>query len=547
MKTRLNDRFFAALLLLFVWVQACETSGDEDPGNGNESNEVPELADLVGRWGISQTEDAQGNSTIMEPCSNSLEIWAGGEFLYVNVAQGSWLEGTIGFDQADSAITLSSGTDINSVKMLAISSTELTLQFEEDGNPITQRLVLLGQEDCAAFDNSSLHNKWSINELSRDIYEGGTLLAQPTISDIPENLMTLDFQSDGSLQRFDYVNEYRFDQGAFRLLDNHNMVIDFNGNDEDPGTLVHINRVQWPYWIMETVTFNPENDQRVVTRFSMSLNSDEVPVISNEDILGKWSASHLQEQFFNEGNLEDQVVFDQVPHNQLTLQFNADATYSFIDLVRSVVVMQGSYELLDGSNVVLYLSDHHHGNDDDKHCPDQLLFHLDRNESGQRIRLTNYQYAANNGNDSNESGYELDSFALSLTKNTGDEPGIGHEQLMGPWQISGVTDLRGPGHDPDEGPQEGMVLNFSENGSGDVLFEQQVITGLNYNMLDRSNLMITFQDDNSDEEEQAFNVFHIEGRDASLMELVIFSPSRTDEDQQEAQGGAEFRVVLEKL
>ena len=80
------------LAMLAMALLACDPENDEPGGGGEEPTDLPGLADLAGRWGITQIQSG-GNSQTTTPCENTLEITSSGDFTYVDAASGQWFEG----------------------------------------------------------------------------------------------------------------------------------------------------------------------------------------------------------------------------------------------------------------------------------------------------------------------------------------------------------------------------------------------------------------------------------------------------------------------
>ena len=97
-----------------------------------------------------------------------------------------------------------------------------------------------------------------------------------------------------------------------------------------------------------------------------------------------------------------------------------------------------------------------------------------------------------------------------------------------------------------------MVIEFGSDGSGNVVFDQQVVNTMDYDFLDRSNLMVFFDNEDNDtgDDEEEPNIFHINGQSGDDLELLIYSPRNGSDDpggsgtQNEA---AQFRLILKKL
>lgn len=399
------------ILSLFVF-QACETTGEDTP-DGEDPQQLPELADLVGRWGIFETIDDQGNRESSVPCRNTLEIHSSGDFLYVDASHGEWLEGNVQFNSADSSLQLSANGRVTLLKLSSMAEGNLEFRVEDhEGGAVrvnTQRFTLLEGEDCASFTSESITQKWSISAFSHAIYDGENLLEERSGEDLKENLYTIEFKSDGTALTIDLINDFNFEQGAFRMIDNHNLVLDFDFEDDDPGSLVHLKNVQWPYWIFESVEYGI--DER----------------------------------------------------------------------------------------------------------------------SGEEVRMVR---------------------TFNLVANSGNEPAFGSEELPGQWQITEVEVLRQqePGEE-NEGPVVGMMLNFGTDGTGQVSMQGTEVTGLAYEMLDMSNLLVSFEDEeNGNEEENNFSVFHVNAKSDGAIELIIFAPRREMESQHSGEhgGGPEFRILMEK-
>ena len=411
MKTFLKTNLYMSLLLVCLVLLACEPTTDDDPDGTTGAAELPELADLVGRWGIFETIDGQGNATTSAPCRHSLEIHTSGDFLYVNAAQGDWLEGNVQFNSADSTVRLSGNGEVVSFKLLSVTDQGFELRAEtSEGGTVsinTQRFTLLEGEDCTSFTPESLTTKWSIGAFSHALYEGETLLDERAVEDIKANQYSLEFKADGEVLLIDLVNQFNYEQGVFRMLDNHNLIIDFDFDDDDPGSLVHLEGVQWPYWIFERVGFET-----------------------------------------------------------------------------------------DGT-------------------------------TGQEIRIvTQYQ----------------------MTANSGDEPAFNQEELPGQWQITEVEVLHSQATGGDnEGPVPGMLFQFDTSGTGQVSMQGQVVSRLEYEMLDLSNLLVSFDEgehDSSAGEANGFSIFHVSAHEGDQVELIIYEPSRGEHEDE--MGGAMFRVVTKK-
>ena len=557
-----SKNWLPVLMLVAVALLACDPN-ETDPDPETELTELPELADLVGRWGISRTESGDNINTSV-PCENTLEINANGNFLFVDVARANWLEGNLAFDASDSSLTLTSTDQTFELKLIEIGDGSFTLRFEEnDGGDIeisTQLFTALESGDCAAFTTEELTNKWSIHSFSQEVYELsgdgdrlGTLVNTQTVEDLTENTFTIEFKGDGTAINIDYINEFNYQIGAFSTLDDHNLVVDFDASDDDPGSLVHLQSVQWPYWIFESVSFE-HNDEtgaeaRVVTRFTVAQNSENVATIDQSAIVGKWSTSSFSEI----GYQEDKEVYndshEQLPHNKMTMEFKDDGSFQFIDLLDAVGVRRGTYEFLDASNLLLTLE----GETDEEAEDGPMLFLLRQNTEDQRIVLFNGQRAGEDhvGDGTPHGDADLEILELALVKNSGSEPGLTEETLHGQWELTEVEVLSEQ-NGGDQGPQIGMVIEFGSDGSGNVVFDQQVVNTMDYDFLDRSNLMVFFDNEGNGtgEDEEEPNIFHINGQSGDDLELLIYSPRDGSDDpggsgtQNEA---AQFRLILKKL
>ena len=272
----------------------------------------------------------------------------------------------------------------------------------------TQRFTLLEGEDCAAFTTESLTKKWSIRAFEQHFYDGETLHDQHSAEDIKENLYTIEFKADGRALIIDLFDQYNYEQGVYRMLDNHNLVVDFDFEDDDPGSLIHLENVQWPYWIFERVSFATEPAQsevlRSVSTFSMTENSGDEPAFGQDELPGQWqitAVEALQEPGPGEDN-EGPVV-------GMVLQFDTNGT--------GQVSMQGekviglAYEMLDMSTLLLRFENEE---DEDQEDSSHNLFHVNA-RSGGEVALTIYSPMREEGpqGDSHSGGAE---FRLTIKK-----------------------------------------------------------------------------------------------------------------------------------
>ncbi len=582
MKLFFNVLKASGVLLLAMFMNACSTSDDTDPGGGNQDPVELSIADIVGRWGIQSTTENGGAAQARIPCKNTLEIESNGDFLIVDANEGTWLEGNATFNQADSVLTLTITGQTLTVKILSVSATAFELQ-STDGSGATQtvsvsEMVKLESADCASFEREEILTKWSINEFTRSRYVDGQLDEENSIENIATNQFTIEFRSDGSALTFDYINEYDFSEGTFRMLDNHNLVVDFDQSDDDPGSLIHLDNVQWPYWIFESVEWDEEsgsdNEAIVVTTFSLIENDEQVPTISEQGLLGKWSASSIAQRTFHNGQLVDESVNDRIPHNKMTVEFFEGDDLQFIDLVEDFGFSNGAYRLLDGSNLLMSI--------DESGEEEYDLFQVVA-VNGDEIILRSFEVPEDHGgqgggeaNNGHENEYDVRHSEITLNKNTGDEPSITGDELLGNWEVTEVENLAaavGDENSDGDGPQVGMVLNFASGGSGMVTVKGQEVARFDFELIDGSNLALIFEDDNSDqggnandnhEDDSRYTVFHVNARPAGALELILYEPSRSDDhdddnsgggaandghgegNHDQDEGGATHRIVMEK-
>lgn len=557
-----SHKWLLALAMIALTFMACDPNENE-PDDGVDPTELPELADLVGRWGISQTQSGSNTNTTV-PCENTLEIAANGNFLFVDVARANWLEGNVAFDVSDSSLTMTTTDQTLELKLVEVADGSFTLRFEDNDNGditiSTQLFTALESSDCAAFTTAELTNKWSIHSFTREVYELngdgdqiGTLADTHTQENITENIFTIEFKSDGSAINIDHLNEFDYQTGQFRALDDHNLIVDFDSDDNEPGSLVHIQSVQWPYWVFENVDFEEGEDgaeYRVVTTFTIAQNSENVATISSSALMGKWSTDLVSEIGYQEGKEVYNDTHEEIPHNKMTMEFKDDGSFQFIDLLDEVGIRRGTYEFLDGSNLLLTMEEEDEGDGESEE--EEILFLLRQNVNDGRIVLFNGERAGEDheGDGTPHGDADLETIELVFDKNDGNEPGISDADLYGQWELIEVETM-GETSGNDEGPQVGMVIQFNENGTGSVLFDQQVVNTLEFDFLDRSNLMLFFDDNSGGSgNEPDPNIFHINGRPGGNLELLIYSP-RDDHDDPTGQSsqpsGPEFGIVIKKL
>jgi len=571
-----SHKWMMVLALLAVAFLACDNGDDGTGGGDEEPVELPELADLVGRWGISQTVSG-GNSQTGVPCENTLEVTSSGGFTYVDVARGSWLEGTMAFDVTDSSLTLTIGSETIDLKLLSIEDGAFTLQSEDnDGGTVTlstQIFTALESGDCPGIELSQVVNKWSISSFSTQIFELqgegdelGNVAGTEEMSNIPVNRFTTEFVGDGTYLTIDLVNEYDYSVGEFRRLDDHNMVLTFEDDEDEVEMLVHLTAIQGNTATFQTVRYSDddgdgENDMgesRIVTSFTMTINDETVPTITEAELMGKWSVSAVTEAQFSGGQLLNENINDDIASNKMTLGFREENELLLIDLVLGPQIRLGDYEMLDASNILINLGDEDEGDDGDggdDEEEDYEIFQLTSNSNGQII-LQSFDRV----HEDDQQDYDVESFEITLTKNDGSEPTVGDDELLGTWMVTEVEGLgeNANGGGDDEGPQVGMLISFDAELAGDVSFEGQTVFVFDYEFLDLSNLLLTFQEeDGAGNAEESFNLFHVNARPGENLELLIYSVRTHDEggdgdggdggeDEGDSNMELQFSIVLQK-
>lgn len=207
--------------------------------------------------------------------------------------------------------------------------------------------------------------------------------------------------------------------------------------------------------------------------------------------------------------------------------------------------------MLDASNILINLGDEDEGDGGDEEV-DYELFQLTANSNGQII-LQSFDPV----DEDDDEEYDLGSFEITLSKNDGSEPTVGEDEIIGTWMITEVEDLEedtGDGEDG-EGAQVGMLINFDAELAGMVSFEGQSVFELEYEFLDLSNLLLTFEEEGEGgTAEENYNLFHVNARPGEHLELMIYS-IRGEEDHDGGEGGEDdgdanmelqFRIVLQK-
>ena len=567
MRTLFNSRILCLLAFAFIFLQTCSTSDDEDPGGGTTGpDELPSLADLVGRWGITSEVDAAGNTVTMVPCENTLELSSSGNFIIVQADRGSFLEGNAAFNNQDSTLTLTIGTEVIALKLLSVTDGTIELQFESDNGPgqttvNVNNFVKLESEDCASIDLATLVNKWSISTYTNQYYELqgegdeiGEFVGSVQVSDIPANRFSTQFRTDGFYTTIDLVNEFDWSVGGFRQLDNQNLIltiVDDDGEAEDQ--LAHLKSIQGNTAVFQTVQYTDEDgddESRIVTEFTMTINDATVPTISDAALQGKWSASAVVESAFVGSQLVNEEINDNIPHNKMTLDFREEEELLFIDMVSGPQIRLGEYVRLDASNFLVVIDSEDEDDDDEEDEPEYEIFQVTENEGDNRISLTTFE-PGDDGND-----FDLATFELRLTKNTGDEPSIDANEIIANWEVTTVERLRDQA--TDDGPVVGMQIEFDASSEGLVSLNGQPAFEFIYEFLDISNLLLTFEgeeeeDDDDGDEEVDFNLFHINSRPGNGLEIIIYSirgpndDSDDEEDDEDSNMQIEFRIVLEEL
>ncbi len=598
-------QFLASTIVLglLLFFQACTNTDDEPgPGTGGGDEELS-LANLVGRWGITQSTVDGGTPQTLVPCENTIQLDADGGFLVVNADEGVWREGNASFSPTDSILTIRSGGSEFTLKLL--SWTEDTVEFRGEDNTgggtavfSTDRFVKLEDGDCPSITSAELQSKWSIDQMERtayDIEEGerGAMLGTELIEDIPYNKFTIEFKSDMSFVMIDLVNEFDYGLGTYRNLDDHNFIIEFDDDDgDDEEILLHLKINSdngLSFMFVEEDEINSGEEVIIVTELDLVENDGSEPLVTAEQLEGKWSAGMFAERALLDGQVVAEHVEDQIPHNKLTLEFFDDNGALLIDLVDEIGFDRGEYMLLDGSNILLDIR----GDEDDNEEEDNFeLFHV-MSVDGDAMTLKSFSRSdhdgdsgdgdggiANDGHGDGDGGFDYDTreFELLMNKNSGSEPGIMSEELIGMWQVTDVEDLSQQGQ-AGEGPQIGMVLNFAENGTGVVTFEEQEVATFSHEYLDMSNLLMIFDDNEGDgdggtandgheEEEDNYNIFHIVSVSGNTVELILYEPDREDhgdgdgsgdgtggtandghgegDEGEEESGGPTYRIVIQK-
>ena len=551
MKALINFLKLLSLFAILSLFQAC-SSNDDSPSGGNNDPEIElSLSDIVGRWGIIRVTEQGGSPETLVPCKNTLEIQANGDLLYVEADAGEWEEGHASFNSADSILTVTFGGQTETFKLLSVSETGFELEFtENDGGTVvvgSDEYVKLEGSDCASITTAEIATKWSVDEIDFKEYEIedgddlGTLIDTDVQENIPYNKFTLEFSSDGSFIMIDLINEFDFEMGTYENLDDHNYVLSFDDEGLDDETLAHVLTRTDDFVTLMLAEYNDNDDRRVVTELVIGENDGSEPTISESDLDGKWSASNVTERAFLEGQLIDEHVLSDIPHNQLTLEFYVDSEeIQLIDLVQEIEHVLGEFTLLDGSNLLLGLGDE----DEEENLE---LFHILSADNGE-LTLISYDIRDNDGvggeanTDHDELEYDLREFELSLNKNTGDEPGIDEDELLGEWVLTEVEsfDLNSPS---DDGPQVGMVLAFINDGSGEISSGGDIVTTFDFELIDMSNVLVEF-----DDEEEGFTIFHLIEYSSDVLEIILFEPAREGdgEGQDEPEGGATHRLVIER-
>ncbi len=564
----------SSLLLLVLFMYACSTTDDSDPGGVTELA----LADIVGRWGILTTTEDGGTPETLVPCDNTLEIQENGDFLVIEAADGEWVEGNASFNPADSILTLTINGQTETVKILSVSANGFVVQFNEnDGGTVTvgtDAFVKLEDAACASVTSAELQQKWSVDQLERSAFEitegdRGDLLGTELFEDIDYNKFTIEFKSDGSFVMVDLVLEYDYGIGTYRNLDDHNLILEFedDGGNSD-GSLLHLtarNGTGLSFIIVDEDENGAGEREQFVSKFDIIPNDDSEPTIAAEALEGKWSASSVTERAFLDDDLVGEEVNDMITHNRLTLEFFDDGGLQFINLVDEVGFSRGEYMLLDGSNILLNT-----GNDAGEGDDEFELFHVVA-VSGDDLTVKSYEVGDHEGgsgggeaNDGHEQEYDKREFELTISKNSGDEPSINDDELLGSWTVTEVENLGDDGND--EGPVVDMVLEFVNDGTGEVTFGGQVVTTFDYEFIDDNNLKLIFADgddgdggggeanDDHEGESDNYNIFHIISNSGGLLELILFEPARDEGDGQGDggqggegdSGGATYRIVMQK-
>ena len=366
---------------------------------------------------------------------------------------------------------------------------------------------------------------------------------------------------DGSYLNIDLVNEFSYNTGTFRRLDDQNLVLTFDDNDEEEvELLVHLKSLIGSTATFQTVRYtdddgdgeNEQGEQRLVTTFTMTINDETVPTISQEQLMGKWSISAVVESEFSDGMLRNEDINDNIPNNKMTLGFREDNELLFIDLVSGPQIRLGEFEMLDASNLLIHLGgdgEDDGDGDDDEDEMEYEIFQLTSFTDGQAI-MSSFERAEE------DEDFDLFSFELTMTKNDGTEPSITAGELIGTWEVMEVENLSEDGGGDgggDEGPQVGMQIGFDDQLGGLVSFDGQTIFDFDYEMIDLSNILLTFEEESDGgNEEETFNLFHVNSSTGDRMELMIYiirgpnDDDGGDNDDGDANMELEFRIIVEK-
>ena len=552
---KLFKKFRILLLILPVvfFTLACSSDDSQDPDEPIELS----LANIVGRWGISQTS-VDGTNQTKVPCKNTVELEANGDYLIIDAEKGEWRSGNASFTKADSILTMTSSATGGTLrfKLISVSEEGFVLQHVASGASgllPTDQFVKLEDGDCAAMTSAQLQNKWSVDELERSAYEItegdiGDLIGTEAIDDIPYNRFTIEFKDDGSFIMVDLVLELRYGIGTYERLDDHNILLSFDDDDQNEQTLFHLTSftegVGASFLIAED---DDQDDERILTEFDLVPNDGSEPTVTDADLEGKWSAASIAERAFLNGQTVDEEVIGSIPHNKLTLEFFDDRGVQLIDLVQEVGFRRGEYMLLDPSNILLKI-----GDDEEFE-----LFHVISASAG-AITVKSFEgrddHDDGNGgdgtgeaNNDHDTEYDRREFELSLNKNSGDEPSTSEDDLIGQWEVTEVENLgdQGSGGN-DEGPQVGMILTFVNNGTGEVTFNGNVVVTFEYELIDENNVQMIFSDSGG-QGEGDLNIVHVMSVPTGALEVVFYVPAEVNADGSTGdEGGPAFRVVMEK-
>lgn len=549
-------RLFSLLIFLSIF-QAC--SNDDEPGGGGIGpDEELSLSNIVGRWGIISTSEVGGPNETLIPCKNTLEIQENGDFLYIKADAGEWDEGRATFNNADSILTVIIDGQTKTFKLLSVSDTGFELEYtDDDGGTIvvgSDEYVKLERADCSLITSADITSKWSVDEMEIKEFEIdvendlGTLIETQLLEDIPFNMFTLDFRSNGDLIMIDLIVNYIFDRGTFENLDDHNFLMSFDEEGLDDQVLVHVLNRTDEFVTLMVADYQEEDQKRIVTEIVIGENNGLEPLITEAELDGKWSATEIIQQAFDEGVLVDEQSQDNISHNRLTLEFfMGDGEVQFIDLVDDIGYSRGEFFLLDGSNIVMSLGGGEDGEEDYE------LFHL-MSKEGDNISLKSFQQGgeANNGQEGDDE-FDLREFEVMLNKNSGDEHSIGEDELIGEWEITELEDLSNTIGNDDEGPQVGMILTFVDNGTGEVTLQGDLVTTFEYEMLDDNNIKLLLPEENDGggeaNEDNSYTIFHInDNQSDTTLEFILFESSRNDEEGGDGgeNSGPTNRIVIKK-